>query len=83
MAMATHSSIIKAELRHYLEAFRELQVRAVDSYMDGTGVKGGQPAEAAVIISQSGSKALAVETALGTVRGHETVKAEIEQWLLT
>jgi AcrR family transcriptional regulator len=81
MAMATHSPIIKAELRHYLEVFRELQFQAVASYMKGIGVKDGPPPEAVVIILQSVSQALAAETALGTQRGHETVKAVVEQWL--
>jgi AcrR family transcriptional regulator len=83
MAMATHSPIIKAELQHYLEAFRELQFQAVASYMREIGVKDSPLAEGVVIILQSVSQALAAETALGTVRGHETVRAVIERWLLS
>jgi TetR/AcrR family transcriptional regulator len=83
MAMATHSPIIKAELRHYLDAFREVQVSAVASYMERIGVKDGPPAEAAVIILQSVSQALSAESVLGTERGHATVKAVVEEWLLS
>jgi AcrR family transcriptional regulator len=83
MAMATHSPAIRAELQHYLEAFRELQVSAVASHMEAGGVEGALPPEAAVIILQSVSQALAAEAALGTERGHETVKAVVERWLLS
>lgn len=83
MAMATHSPLIKAEVLRYLEAFKQLQVEAVERYQDATGAEIGLPAEAAVIILQSVSQALAAETALGTMRGHETVKAVIEHWLLS
>jgi AcrR family transcriptional regulator len=83
MAMASHSPVIKAELRRYLEAFRELQVEAVAKYLKSAGSKADIPAEAAVIIVQSVSQALAAETALGTERGHETVKSVVEKWLLS
>jgi AcrR family transcriptional regulator len=81
MAMATHSQVIKAELRRYLEAFRELQVEAVTRYMTSAGLEATLPAEAAVIILQSVSQALAAEAALGTRIGHERVKEVVEQWL--
>lgn len=81
MAMASHSPLIKAEVLQYLEAFKQLQVQAVEKYLEATGKVIGLPAEAAVIILQSVSQALASETALGTITGHETVKAVVEQWL--
>jgi AcrR family transcriptional regulator len=81
MAMATHSPVIRAELRRYLEAFRKLQVQAVTKHMASAGIKGTLPPEAAVIIVQSVSQALAAETALGTKVGHDTARTAIERWL--
>lgn len=81
MAMATHSPLIKAEVLRYLEAFKQLQVQAVEDYLEASGITIGVPGEVAVIILQSVSQALAAETALGSTIGHETVKAAIEQWL--
>lgn len=83
LAMATHSPVIRAELRRYLEAFRELQIEAVARYMDEIGIEDGPPPEAAVIILQGVAQAMAAETALGTELGHDTAKAAIEQWLLS
>lgn len=83
MAMASHHPIIRAELRHYLEAFRKLQVEAISKYLKSRGLKEVIPPVAAAIIAQTVSQGLAAEGALGVAWGHSETKAVIENMVLS
>jgi AcrR family transcriptional regulator len=81
MAMATHSPVVRAELRRYLDANRDLQAAAISRHLARAGVEASVPPIAAAIIIQSISLALAAEAGLGTQRGHAETKAVVEKLL--
>jgi AcrR family transcriptional regulator len=83
MAMATHNPVVRAEMRRYHDANRDLQVEAISRHFARAGVKPSVPPVAAAIIIQSIAHSLAAEAALGTLRGHAETKAVVEDLLRT
>ena len=81
MAMAAHNPVVRAEMQRYLEANRDLQVKALSLYFARAGLESHIPPVAAAIIVQSISQSLAAESALGTSRGHLETRAVVEELL--
>ncbi|MBV1688400.1 TetR/AcrR family transcriptional regulator [Novosphingobium sp. G106] len=79
--LAGHEPTIAAEVRKYMDAFREMQVKAIERHFRERGVTLVLPAEVIAIIIQGIAHGLAAETGLGRDQGHAETRAVVEQML--
>ena len=81
MAMAQHRPIIRAELRRYHAAFREVQVQAIERYAAANNLALPVSAATLSVIIQGVAFGLSGETMLGLGEGHLDKRASIEKFL--
>jgi AcrR family transcriptional regulator len=81
VAMASHQPAIRAEMRRYMDEFRQVQTDAIAAYFKARGVKPALPPAAIAILIQSVSQTLAVENSIGATRGHAETRTAIDALL--
>jgi AcrR family transcriptional regulator len=81
MALSTHLKSIREEQKRIAEEFREALTEATKRYIASHKLKLRVPPVAAVIVMQSVTQTLRIETALGTSYGHKEMKAVVEAQL--
>lgn len=79
MAMATHNPAVRGEMRKYLDAMRELQIKAIARHFADLGVRPEITPRTLAIALQSIAQSLAAEEALGATVGHAHTRRQVEQ----
>ena len=81
-ALANHRKVIAAEIQHYGDRLREMQVAALARTLEGRGVDPDvlPPVVASILIS-SVSLFLRMEDGIGMSSGHAETEALIERWI--
>lgn len=81
-ALANHRKVIAAEIQHYGDRLREMQVQALSRSLEKSGVDASDlpPVVVAVLIN-SISLFLRMEDGIGMSSGHAETEALIERWI--
>ena len=79
--MAMRSAAIQAEVKRYMEMFRQIETQALARHLELRGIKSAIPPAALAIVVTSISQTLAVEQALDVSEGHAETRALVEDWL--
>jgi AcrR family transcriptional regulator len=81
-ALARHRKVIRAELAHTGEQFRNMQAAAISQFIEKYGlVKAVESAEILAIIISGVSRVLINEQEIGITGGHAQLRAYVERWL--
>lgn len=81
VAMTFRRAEIRAEVKHYIEEYRTMQIRALERHLQLRGIQSAVPPIAMGLVIVSIAQALAVDTALGVSIGHAETEALVENWL--
>ncbi len=78
-ALANHRKAIRAEMAHYAEQFRTMQLDAIGHVLVGNdSLPDALPAEAILLAMTGVSQVMALEAALGVTGGHDATLGFIE-----
>lgn len=81
-ALANHRKVIAAEIQHYGDRLREMQVAALSRTLEGRGVDpNALPPVVASVLIASVSLFLRMEDGIGMSSGHAETEALIERWI--
>jgi AcrR family transcriptional regulator len=82
VALANHRKAIRAEIAHYADRFRQMQLDAITRILDDRGVKPEVLPPVVALIALTGvAQVLALEDALGVTAGHDETLAFVEQYI--
>jgi AcrR family transcriptional regulator len=81
-ALANHRKAIRAEISHYVEQYRQLQLDAVTVALQRAGVSPEScPPEVAFLLMTGLSQVMALEKVLDVTSGHEEAVAFVDRFL--
>ena len=82
IALANHRKAIRAEIAHYAERFRALQLEGVTAALRAAGVSDEQLPPIVAVLGMTGlTQVLALERALGVTTGHEATLEFVDRAL--
>ena len=80
VALANHRKAIRAEIAHYAEQFRAVQVEAVAAALARSGISEEQLPPVVALLAMTGlSQVMALEGVLGVTTGHDTAAEFVER----
>lgn len=80
-ALANHRKVIAAEIQHYGDRLREMQVAALSRTLQGRVDPNALPPVVAAILINSVSLFLRMEDGIGMSSGHAETEALMERWI--
>ncbi|HUD29989.1 MAG TPA: TetR/AcrR family transcriptional regulator [Novosphingobium sp.] len=83
MALANRIEDLRAEVIHFIEEARAIEIEAVEAALQRKGARSAIPAPALAIIASSVALALSRERQLGVSSGHEAVLEVVNGFLQT
>lgn len=83
MALANRIDDLRAEVVHFIESARAIEIKAIEAALKRKGVKNDISSPALAIIASSVALTLTRERQLGVSSGHEEVMTMVEQFFLT
>ena len=81
VALANHRKAIRAEIAHFAERFRAMQLDAVTTILAARGVPADVVPPLVALVAMTGiAQVLALEEALGVTAGHAETRAFVERY---
>jgi AcrR family transcriptional regulator len=79
--LALRRTVVQAEVKRFIEEFREIAARAIARHLELRGIKPSLPPVAMSILMVSLSQTLSVENHLNVSCGHAELEALVASWL--
>jgi AcrR family transcriptional regulator len=81
-ALANHRKVIHAEIAHYAERFREMQLDVVARVLEDAGIAADRCPPVVALLAMTGvSQVIALEETLGITTGHDETVAFVERYI--